>query len=71
MECVDELHMGQGCGEIFGQHVAFPRSSKHSSHIEGMCLLVKWIVGQGQIVVSQLYIDSWAMAVGFEYSRES
>ena len=35
----------------------FRLSSKHSSHTEGICLLVKWMVGQGYMVVVRLYID--------------
>ena len=41
MVCVDELHVGKRCEEVFGRRVAFLRSSKNSSHIEGTCLLVK------------------------------
>ena len=41
---VYELYAGQRCGELFGQRGAFLLSSKNNSHIEGVCLLVKWIV---------------------------
>ena len=54
-----ELYMRQMCVLLSSQFVEpFRPSSKHSSHIEGMCLLAKWMVGQEYLVVTRLYIDS-------------
>ena len=68
---VDELYMEQRCDELFGWRGAFIESSKRNSYIEGICLLVKWIVVQGKIVVVRLYIDRCARAVVFGLSRAS
>ena len=65
------LYVRQRCGELFGRRENFLQSSKYNAHIEGICVLVKWIVGQGKIVVVRLYIDSCVRAVGFGLSRES
>ena len=54
METVVELHMRKVCDTMSLCCVVFLRSSKHNSHIEGICLLVNWIAEQKDTIVTRL-----------------
>ena len=66
-----ELHIRQVCDVFPFEYGSFLWSSIYSAHVEGMCSLVTLIMGQTYMVVTRIYTDARARAVGFGLSRES